>query len=89
MILEIWYDIIMNLNDILKTINQWKIEATCFRNDGWVQAHYASRLERISEEALSALKAAQEPRNIKVLNVEKTIIKDPILKNLYIDDMES
>ena len=38
---------------------------------------------------LAALKAAQEPKNIKVLNVEKTIIKDPILKNLYIDDMES
>tara|TARA_Y100000034_G_C6895187_1_gene412564 strand:- start:960 stop:1229 length:270 start_codon:yes stop_codon:yes gene_type:complete len=89
LILEIWYDIIMNLNDILKTINQWKIEAACFRNDGWVQAHYVSQLEKILEEVLSALKVAQEPKNIKVLDTEETIIKDPILKNLYIDDVES
>ena len=79
----------MNLNDILKTIKQWKIEATCFRNDGWTQAHYALQLEKVSDEALRALKTIQEPKSIRALDTEKTTIKDPILKNLYIDDIES
>ena len=45
----------VDLNTIIAAINQWKLEAKNFRNDGWTQQGYVEKLKKVFVEAGKAL----------------------------------
>jgi hypothetical protein len=39
----------VTIEDILYTIDKWKIEASSSHNDGWIVEHYAQKIEKLQE----------------------------------------
>ena len=35
------------MQEIIKKLNTWKAEATSFRNDGWMTAHYKALIKEV------------------------------------------
>tara|TARA_Y100001963_G_C6608192_1_gene365813 strand:+ start:573 stop:740 length:168 start_codon:yes stop_codon:yes gene_type:complete len=50
----------VSLEDILYTINKWRIESQSKHNDGWVTNHYLDNIHKIEE----ALNVHKEPKLI-------------------------
>lgn len=40
---------IMKMNEAIKLLEQWEIEAKSGHNDGWVKKHYEDKLEEVRD----------------------------------------
>lgn len=47
----------IGLNEIIRQIQAWHIEATNFRNDGWTQQEYKDRLETLHARVTSVMES--------------------------------
>ena len=50
----------VSLEDIISTIQEWKLQATSYHNDGWVIQGYKQDLQKLKEH----LEVSEEPRVI-------------------------